>query len=199
MPTTSKPCSTSSAAVTELSTPPDMATTTRHSRAGLSRPRAFIRASPVHQCAGGGRALDGKAGEVLGHEDLTAEPRGLRQPEGEVEHVLLVLARLVQQLVPFRIDDDVAGRAGERALAGALDVDAVLVRDLQHRKAERRVHLAARAVALDESHFRHEPVPSVPNPLRLPPPASPPPPPVHPPPCPPPPPPPPHPPRPPPP
>src|SRR5258708_27763713 len=167
MPTTSHPCSTSSAAVTELSTPPDMATTTRHSRAGLSGPRAFIRPSPCHHVARRLRQLDGKAVGLLGHDDLTAEPRGLRQAEGEVEHVLLVLARLVQQLVPFRIDDDVAGRAGERALAGALDVDAVLVRDLQHRKAERRVHLAARAVALDESHFPHEPVPTARNPLRL--------------------------------
>src|SRR5260221_9675913 len=37
MPTTSKPCSTSSAAVTELSTPPDMATTIRQSRGGFGR------------------------------------------------------------------------------------------------------------------------------------------------------------------
>src|SRR5712671_4380622 len=156
MPTTSKPCSTSSAAVTALSTPPDMASTTRQSRAGLSRPRAFIcRASPAHHVARRLRQLDGEAVELLGHDDLAAEARGLRQAESEVEHVLFVLACLLQELVPFRIDDDVTGRAGERALAGALDVDAMLVRDLQHREAERRVHLAARPVALDESHFRH--------------------------------------------
>ncbi len=77
------------------------------------------------------------------------------QAEGEVEHVLLVLGRLLQQLVPFGIDDDVAGRAGERALAGALDVDVVAVRDLEHRQAERRLDLAPRAVALDEGHLRH--------------------------------------------
>src|SRR6266851_9425751 len=172
MPTTSNPCSASSAAVTELSTPPDMATTTRQSRAGLSKPRAFIRASPAHHVARRLRQLDGEAVELLGHDDLAAEARGLRQAESEVEHVLFVLARLLQDLVPFRIDDDVAGRAGERALAGALDVDAMLVRDLQHREAERRVHLAARPVALDESHFRHEPIPSERNRLRLPRPGS---------------------------
>ena len=61
-----------------------------------------------------------------------------------------------KQLVPFRIDDDVTGRAGERALAGALDVDLVLVRDFEHRQTERRLDLAARPVALDECHFRHE-------------------------------------------
>src|SRR5258708_15833314 len=106
MPTTSHPCSTSSAAVTELSTPPDMATTTRHSRAGLSRPRAFIRASPVHHVARRLRQLDGKAVELFGHDDLAAEPRGLRQAETKVDHVLLALARLVHQLVPSPINHD---------------------------------------------------------------------------------------------
>src|SRR6185437_11698610 len=135
MPTTSKPCSLSKAAVTELSTPPDMATTTR---APLSRPSGLMhppplrgrvgaggrarthrrRPSPAHHVARRLRQLDGEAVELLGHDDLAAEPRGLRQAEGEVEHVLLVLARFLEQLVPFGIDDDVAGRAGERALAG---------------------------------------------------------------------------------
>src|SRR6185437_13966921 len=62
-----------------------------------------------------------------------------------------------QELVPFGIDDHVTGRAGERTLAGALDVDAVLVRDLEHGEADRGLDLAARAVALDEHHLRHSP------------------------------------------
>src|SRR5665213_2655154 len=49
-----------------------------------------------------------------------------------------------------------AGRARQRALARALDIHVVGVRDLQHRQAERRVHLAARAIALDESHPGHQ-------------------------------------------
>ena len=49
----------------------------------------------------------------------------------------------------------VAGRAGERALARAFDIDAVLVRDFQDGEAERRVNLSARAVTLDESHLGH--------------------------------------------
>ena len=42
MPITSQPASTSSAAAHELSTPPDMATTTRHSAAGRSSCRSWI-------------------------------------------------------------------------------------------------------------------------------------------------------------
>src|SRR6266852_3306651 len=112
MPTTSNPCSASSAAVTELSTPPDMATTTRQSRAGLSRPRAFIcRASPAHHVARRLRQLDGEAVELLGHDDLAAEPRGLRQAESVVEYVVFVLASLLLGLLPYQLSDDVTGRA----------------------------------------------------------------------------------------
>ena len=60
------------------------------------------------------------------------------------------------RLVPFGIDDDMAGRAGERAFARALDVDVVAMGDFEHRQAERRVDLAPRAVALDKDHFRHQ-------------------------------------------
>src|SRR5207249_4582431 len=45
---------------------------------------------------------------------------------------------------------------GERALAGTFNVDAVLVRDLQDGKAERRLHVAPPAVALDEGHLGHQ-------------------------------------------
>ncbi len=94
--------------------------------------------------------------ELLGDDELAAEPRGLGEAEGEVEHVLLVLARLGQQLVPVGIDDHMAGRAGERALAGALDIDIVAMRDLEHGKPDRRVDLLARAVAPDKHHLGHQ-------------------------------------------
>src|SRR6185437_5936937 len=160
MPTTSKPCSLTSAAVTELSTPPDMATTMR---AGVVIAKAWL---AVHHVARRRRQLHGEAVELFAHDDLAAQARGLRQAEGKVEHVLLVLGRFLQKLVPFGIDDDMTGRAGERTLARALDVDAVLMRDLEHGKTQRRFDLATRPVAFDESHFRHElrprlcPVPS---------------------------------------
>src|SRR5579863_2294427 len=99
MPTTSQPASASSAAVTELSTPPDIATTMRQSRAGLGRSRSAAR-SPASiallhpHVARAGRQRHGEAVELLGDDDLAAEARGGRQPEGEVEHVLLVLGRL---------------------------------------------------------------------------------------------------------
>src|SRR5262249_54565060 len=82
-----------------------------------------------------------------------------RQAEGEVEHVLLVLGRLLEEVVPLGVDDHVTGRAGERALAGTLEVDAVAMRDLQHREPQRRVHLAASTVLLDEHHLRHHACP----------------------------------------
>src|SRR3954471_4723137 len=109
-----------------------------------SRPTYYL--SAEQQVAGAGRELDGETVKLLGDDDLAAETRGRGQAEGEIEHVLLVLARFLQQLVPFRIDDDVTGRAGKRAFAGALDIDVVPVRDFEHRQAERRVHLAARPV-----------------------------------------------------
>src|SRR5579885_1508841 len=77
------------------------------------------------------------------------------EAEGEVQHVLLILRGRLQHLVPLRIDDHMTGGAGERALAGALEIDVVLVRDLQHREPERRVHLDPGAVLLDERHAWH--------------------------------------------
>src|SRR5271169_2153928 len=101
--------------------------------------------------------------ELLGNDDLAAEPGGLAEVEGEVEHVLLVLARLLKQIIPLGIDDDVAGRAGERAFACPLDIDIMAVGDFEHREAEGGVDLAVGPVALDKDHFWHQ-AKSAPNP-----------------------------------
>src|SRR4051794_27764182 len=132
-PITSCPASASSPATTLLSTPPDIAATMR---IGLSELGV----------AGGGREPDDEPVQRRRHHDLAAEAAGGLEPEGEVQHVLFVLGRLGQLGEPGRVDDDMAGRAGQRALAGALDVDPVLVRDLQHREAVGRVDLARLAV-----------------------------------------------------
>src|SRR3546814_20905009 len=84
-----------------------------------------------------------------------SEPRCLPQTEDEVEHVGFILARRNEFAVPLRFDDDMAGRASHRTLAGALDIDVVAVRDLQHRHADRRIDLAASPVPFDECHLRH--------------------------------------------
>ena len=77
--------------------------------------------------------------ELFGHDDLAAEtPRGLRQTESEVEHVLLDLGPVLQQREPYGNDDDVAGRPGERAFAGTFDIDVVAMRDLEHGEPDRR-------------------------------------------------------------
>src|SRR6185312_2849119 len=110
---------------------------------------------PIQQVAGRRRQADGQPVKLLGDNDLAAEARGGGQPEGEVEHVLLVLGRVLQQLVPLGIDDDMAGRTGERTLARAFDVDIVAVGDLVHQQAERGTDLAPGPVALDKNHTRH--------------------------------------------
>ena len=117
-------------------------------RHGDDHPRAG--GKPVHKLAPHHvarrrRQADGEAVELLGHHDLAAEARGVGEAEGEVEHVLLVLAGILEHFEPFGIDDDVAGRAGERALASALDIDVVAMRDLQHREADRRLDFLPRA------------------------------------------------------
>src|ERR1700737_4315321 len=121
MPTTSKPCSTSSAAVTELSTPPDMATTIRQSRGGFGRSSGLwggmgrqYKPSPagrngavgcapsaIHHVAGRRWQADREAIELLAHDNLATKAGGLGQAEGEIQHVLLVLAGAFQQLIPF--------------------------------------------------------------------------------------------------
>src|SRR5215475_5971458 len=76
-PTTSWPASCNNPATVLLSTPPDIATRIRI-------------ALVAHHVACAGRQLDHQPVERLGHHDLTAEPRRLRQPERQIEHVLLV-------------------------------------------------------------------------------------------------------------
>src|SRR6516225_1298366 len=78
-------------------------------RPGGGRARPF-RDSAEKQIAGRRGQLHGQPVELLGDDDLTAEPRRLGQIEGEVEHVVLIQARLLQQIVPLGVDDDVTGR-----------------------------------------------------------------------------------------
>src|SRR5262245_42772806 len=114
--------------------------------------RSFFAISPSsprllvdHHVARRRRQLDHQAVERLAHADLAAEARGMGEAERQVEHVLLILAGRRQLLEPDLLDDDVAGRAGQRALAGALDIDAVAMGDFEHAETERRIHLLARA------------------------------------------------------
>src|SRR6516165_2856239 len=85
-----------------------------------------------HHVAGRRRQRDGEPVQLRRDLDLAAEPRSVGQAEGQVQHVLLILGRRLQQLVPLGIDDDMASRAGQRTLAGALEIDVVLMGDLQH-------------------------------------------------------------------
>src|SRR3954451_16310547 len=141
---TSCPASCSRPATTLLSTPPDMATITR-----------IVTAPSPLGVAGRSRQLHHEAIKLVRHDDLAAEPRGLGQAKGQIQHILLVLRRLLKLPEPGRVDDHMAGRAGERAFAGAFDIDAMLVGDFQNREPDRRVNLATGAITFDKSHFRH--------------------------------------------
>src|SRR5204862_1043003 len=100
----------------------------RYRRAG----RTGSRKTSQQLIAGRGWQPHGQPVKLLGDDDLTAEPRRYGQAEGEVEHVLLVLGGVLQQFVPVRVDDNMAGRAGKRAFASALDIDVVAVSDFEH-------------------------------------------------------------------
>ena len=72
-----------------------------------------------------------EAVERLFDLDLAAEARRVGEAKGEVEHVVFVITGLLEMVVCVLIEDDVARRAGNRALAGAFEVDVVLVRNAQ--------------------------------------------------------------------
>lgn len=56
---------------------------------------------------------------LLGEVDLAPEPGCVRQPEGHIQHVVLVVARLLNEVIELRGQDDMARRARDRALARA--------------------------------------------------------------------------------
>ena len=119
------------------------------------RPSAETEAQLEQQVAGRRGKLYRQTVQLLADDDLATEARRHREIERQVQHIFLVLARLGEQLVPLWIDDDMARRAGERAFAGAFDIDVVAARDFEHRHSDRRIDLAPGAVALDKDHLRH--------------------------------------------
>ena len=67
------------------------------------------------------RQTDLHAVNLLGHLDLTSQPRGLGEPEGEIQHVVFVVRGFGHGVVFIGVvDDDVAGGAGARSTAGTL-------------------------------------------------------------------------------
>mgnify|MGYP007025664525 CR=1 FL=1 len=103
---------------------------------------------PVHgEVPRGPRDPDADAINVFAGNHLTSQPGGLGEAEGEVQHVVLVVGGLWQFGEERRIlDDDVAGGAGQGALARALEVDVVGVRRLEQVRSERHSHRLGGAV-----------------------------------------------------
>lgn len=59
---------------------------------------------------------------LLGHFNLTSQPRGLREAEGEIQHVVFVVRGFGHGVVFVGVvDDDVAGGAGAGSTAGTLE------------------------------------------------------------------------------
>ena len=76
------------------------------------------------------------------------------QAEGQVEHVFFFFGGFAKFIEPFRIDDNMAGRTGQRAFASAFKIDTVLVGDFQHRQAVGGIDFFCRSVGRDEDNFR---------------------------------------------
>lgn len=65
------------------------------------------------------RQLDDQPVQLFGHLHLAAEPRRLGEAKRQVQHVVLVVARLGDLIVHFvRLDYYVAGRTRAGAAAG---------------------------------------------------------------------------------
>ena len=108
-----------------------------------------------HLVARGRRQRNGQAVKLVGNDDLAPEAGRLRKAEREVEHIFLVLGGFGQAFKIFGMDDDVAGRARQRAFAGAFEIDPVPVSDLKYRQSNRSVHFMTLSFGVDERHSRH--------------------------------------------
>jgi len=78
---------------------------------------------------------------VGGDHHLAAQARRLREPPREVEHVLLVLRRLLQHVINLVREHDVAGGACEGALARSLEVDVFSMGEFQQINTNRCITL----------------------------------------------------------
>jgi len=66
------------------------------------------------------------------HLHLTPQPTRLRQPKRQIQHVILVIARLPNLIVHLLAPhNDVAGRAGAASAARALHLEVVRLRDVE--------------------------------------------------------------------
>ena len=88
------------------------------------------------------QSLDLRGGSLSprGRTNGGAARARVREAPGEVEHVSLLLVRLVEGVVEVLLQNDVAGRARELAAAGGLDLDVVGEGRVQDRVADVRRH-----------------------------------------------------------
>src|SRR5689334_5545164 len=82
------------------------------------------------------RDPDAQSVQLVGNLDLAGQSARIADVKGEIEHVLFHLAARAGLRHPFRLDIDVAGRAGARSTAVGVDPrNHVLDRGLHHRHA----------------------------------------------------------------
>ena len=76
------------------------------------------------------RHPDRDAAQLLADAHLAAQPGGLGEPEGQVQHIQLLVRRLVRQPVKVLLrQDDMEGGAGQSALARPEPVNVNIVVD----------------------------------------------------------------------
>lgn len=92
--------------------------------------------------------------QLLAHLDLTAQPTRLGESKGQVQHVVLVIIRLLHLIVVgLVLYNDVTRRAGAGAAACALHFDVVCLCDVEEVVAVCDVKRGGMAVFVDKGDF----------------------------------------------
>lgn len=81
--------------------------------------RGGVRLAVDEHVPGCRRKLHTHAVHLLRQMDLAPEPGRVRQPERHIQHVVLVIARLLNEVIEFRGQNDMARRARDGALTRA--------------------------------------------------------------------------------
>lgn len=102
------------------------------------------------QVSSHGRQGDSDSIQILGHTHLAAQTRGLGEAKCQIQHVVLIIIRLLQLVVVLGVHNHVASGAGTRSATSALHVQIVGLCNVQQIVALARVNLNLLTVLGDE-------------------------------------------------
>eukprot|EP00043_Microstomoeca_roanoka_P014998 m.149648 g.149648 ORF g.149648 m.149648 type:complete len:147 (-) comp16159_c0_seq1:70-510(-) len=86
------------------------------------------------------------------HLDLTTKSRRFCKADCKIEHVQLLILRLLQLRVPFRVDNQMAGRTCKRSSACAFEIDVIINSDVEEVLANARMTDLLTALSITEDH-----------------------------------------------